>query len=135
VKLSDKVLVVLHESLPAIGLCVLAVCIAFGQAKPPASGPAPTPLIQPPPATFSELANSRILIAYHKALEAQIQAGLAQQSAKDASDRYSAVVAAEVKAAGMPVGTQVNVQIATDSVTPVPPPAPAKEAEKPAAKK
>jgi hypothetical protein len=116
-------------------IALLLTAAALTAQTKPAPAPPATPPAAQPTATFSELANSRILIAYHKALEAQIQAGLAQQSAKDASDRYSAVVATEVKAAGLPAGTQVNVQIATDTVTPVPPPAPAKEAEKPTAKK
>ena len=97
---------------------LLLAAASVAQQKTPAPAAA-----TPAPTAFSELANSHILIAYHKALEAQIQAGMAQQTAKDMSDRYSAVVAAEIKAAGMPAGTQVNVQIATDTVTPIPPPA------------
>jgi hypothetical protein len=80
---------------------------------------------------FSAAATDHILIAYHKALEAQLQAGLAQRAAQDAANAYQTEVAKEAKAAGMPDGTTAQVDTNWDAVTPIPPPAPAKKADKP----
>lgn len=83
-------------------------------AKPETPKPAPAP--EP---KFSELANAKILNAYHKASEAQTQVYLAQLAAQQASQAYADLVKEEVKAAGMPEGTQVKVDTQKDAVTPV----------------
>jgi hypothetical protein len=90
----------------------------------------------PPPTApvFSETATDHILIAYHKALEAQIQAGIAQTAAKMAANEYLIEVAKQVADAGMPVGTTAQVDVNSDTVTPILPTPSTKKVDK-AAKK
>lgn len=132
-KTSDKVLFIASETLPVLGILALAVCVAVGQDKnakpasiPPGAGVA-----------FSELAQARVLIAYHKALEAQTNKNLADQEFTTQAANYQKVCSSESKAIGLPDGTTCNVNTTADSATPVPPPAPAKKADEPtpAAKK
>lgn len=112
-----------------LALVFIAAQLA-AQAKPPAPPPSKTDpqTTQQAKATapeqtpqFSEAQKAHILLAYHKALEAQDGIALAQLASRNASDALSQIIAQELKAAGMPAGTQVNVDITKDAVTPVPP--------------
>jgi hypothetical protein len=109
------------QALSVVGICVLALCLAFGEDK--LSAP-----------QFSELGEAHILIAYQKALIAQTEAQTAQQNAANLANAYVAECAKEVKAAGMPEGTQCQPNVATGKVTTVAPPKAEKKAETPAKK-
>jgi hypothetical protein len=120
-------------------LVLLLVTSALLTAQAPAPKPGITTPDPPKPRpTLSDDARKNILIDYQMAVIAQDQKVSAEKSSDAATQNYLATCKREATAAGFPDGTQCQVDIASKIVTPIPPlppPAPAKKAEEPAAKK
>jgi hypothetical protein len=92
----------------------------------------PGPEIQKAQGTpkLSEVSELRILTAFQKALIAQQDFKLAQQTMNEQVNYYNQICANELKTGGFSEGTRCAPDVNTGKVTTVPPPVPPKESKK-----
>src|SRR5882762_2214415 len=78
---------------------------------------------------FNEVSKLRLVAAYQKAVIESVKLQSAQKSASDAVNAFNAMCESETKTAGLPKGTNCQVNLDTQEVSAVLP-APEKKAEK-----